>query len=136
MAARARRKRVIRMLAAPRVEKAWAALRAVMRDDTEWVPIDTIGDFLLKRQIDATTVQFNPRDANTRYALEPGLSKYPKGWEPHLVAAALSEAVDKRLVEHERRENGNFFRALPEEVHELWGLQNAQVPIDPKWRTT
>jgi hypothetical protein len=116
------------------VEKAWAAARAVMRDDTEWVSIDEVGDFLAKRQIDATARKFSPQDMNSRYALKPGLSKHPKGWEPHLVAAALSEAVDKRLVEHERRESGNFFRALPSEDHQLWGLQNEQVPRDPTWK--
>lgn len=135
MKARSRRRKKIRLLAQPHVEKAWAATMVLVaaRPDSEWVHIDEIGDFLKKRQLDAHAVKFSERDPSTRYALRPGKTKFPKGWEDHLIATSLSTAADKKLIEHERREDGNYFRALSSEEHDLWGVVDDHVPVNPKW---
>lgn len=125
----------MRLLAKKPEERAWAALVAMGGAD-RWISIDDVGDFLKKRQIDAHAVKFSQRDVNTRYALCPGATKHPKGWEEHLVARALSSCVDKRLVEHERREGGNYFRAIRPEQHDMWGLVDDYVPVDPRWKQT
>jgi len=135
MKRKARNGRKIRLLAKKHEEKAWAAVVAV-GGEHRWVSIDEVGDFLAKRQVDATSVKFSGKDPNSRYALRPGVSKHPKGWEQHGVATALSSCVDKRLLEHQRREDGNYFKAIPPTKHDIWGLVDDYVPIDPQWSQT
>lgn len=135
MKARSRRRRKMRLIASKTEERAWAALMA-MGGVEQWTSIDSVGDFLKKRQIDAQAVNFAERDPNSRYALRPGLTKHPKGWDDHTVAGALSRCVDKQLVEHQRRDDGNYFRAIKPDNHDMWGLVDDYAPIDPRWRQT
>lgn len=130
--------RKMRLLAKKPEERAWAALMALtaLSATGQWFSIDDIGDFLKKRQIDAHAVNFSGKDPSSRYALRPGLTKHPKGWDEHTVAGALSSCVDKKLVEHQRREDGNYFRAIWPEQHDMWGLVDDYAPVDPRWRQT
>lgn len=132
--AKSQRKRAVRLIAKPFVEKAWAAVALLGKHSPDsWVDIDDVGDFLKKRQIDAGLVDFISSDPSTRYALRPGVSQFPKGWDDHSIATALAAAANRQLVQHERRREGNFFKAVFPEDHSLWKVPNTALPQHPTW---
>lgn len=120
-------KRRIQLLGDISEGKAWAATW-LLSQGKFWVPIDDIGDFLRLRQLDAAAVQFNPDDPNTRYALPPRATKWPKGWEDAIVARALSCAVDHRTVDHRKVNGINQFRATAAKDHDLWSYEDTTTP--------
>ena len=120
-------KRRIQLLGRQAEEKAWAATWLLSQGQF-WVPIDDIGDFLRMRQVDAAAVKFHPDDPNTRYALPPGATKWPKGWEDTIVARGLSAAVDHRTLLHRKVDGINQFCAVPAEEHDLWSYENTNTP--------
>lgn len=126
-------KRSVQLLAEPPEEKIWAAL-AVLSSCERWVSIDELGDFLKARQAEAASVKYNEEAAATRYALKPGVTRWPQGWDDDHIARALREAVNRKLVLHDRREDGlNMFKAVSQEDHDVWGLFRYNTPVMPHW---
>jgi hypothetical protein len=111
-------------------EKAWAAVAHLSQCRT-WVHIDTVGDFLLLCQIDAERVDMAAADPNSRYALPRGVTKWPKGWDLHTIASALSSATNHGTLEHASSPNGNMFKAVSAEHHTKWSYTNTSVPQVP-----
>lgn len=119
-----------RLLGTPEEERAWAAV-AYLTSSHRWVHIDTVGDFLRMRQVEATAVKFDSHDPATRYALRPGVTRWPKGWEDPILASALSSAVDHRTVDHVCHGGENYFRARAATDHHPWSYENPSVPAPP-----
>lgn len=129
-----RRNKKIRLLAEAKTEKVWAALSCVQGlRNSEWVPIDVLGDFLKMRQIDARESGHKTTDPATRYALPRSVLKPSSGWTDHDIVSALQDAVDKGLVLHARRADGNYFQSMKKEDHGMWSVRNDGVPTDPRW---
>ncbi len=124
--------RAVRLVATEPEDKVWAAL-VVLGGYEAWVTIDAVGDFLLKRQADASRVKFDPKDPNTRYALQPQLMRWQKGWEDSTIAMALANAVDHDFIEHSRVEGLNIFRAKKLDKSNLWKLRTTSTPTHKSW---
>lgn len=124
------------------LEKMWAAIKllsqyeakkADLGDSKCWVSIDQVCEFLVKRQHDADRVGFKESDPNTRYAIEQSIL-YEKGWRDMAVVHALHKCVDKGLIQHLRREDGNFFTYVPLREQKPWKINNDDTPDLPEWR--
>jgi len=126
-----KRKRQVHLIAEEHVEKAWAAALA-LGGDTTWISLDDIGDFLRMRQLDAAAVKFEESDPNTRYALQPRLTKWKRGWEDAVIATAVSRGLDYEFFEHRRVDSTHMFRAK-KDPDSLWKMKNTSVPTSPKW---
>jgi len=123
--------RKFRLIGELQEEKAWAAVSHLSANRV-WVTIDSVGDFLLMCQADAERVGMLESDPNSRYALPKGVTKWPKGWDLHVIAAALASATNHGTVEHESRDGINMFRAVPADMHTRWSYTNVSVPNVPK----
>ena len=111
-------------------EKAWAAV-AYLSKGVDWVSIDSVGDFLLMCQIDADRVGMAASDTDSRYALPVGVNKWPKGWDLHTIASALSLATNHGTVDHAALPSGNHFKAVLADAHTKWSYTNTSVPAVP-----
>lgn len=116
-------KRRIRLIGNPLEEKAWAAVMWLSKGSA-FVHIDSVGDFLIKCQVNA------PRGdaASERYAARPGVTKLPNGWDLHHIATALSQCVDHKTIQHEVRPDGNYFRGVPAKDHDMWSYKDVSTP--------
>lgn len=135
--------RSVRLIAPKEVEKVWAAVKflsdlkaekAGIEGESCWVSIDEIGEFLKKRQIDAHRVKFDAKNPNTRYAIHPNVVS-SNGWDDdHSVVAAIVEAKDKRLLDHLRKEEVNYFTYVPISDKNLWKVKNTDTPFLEEWK--
>lgn len=114
------------------VEKVWAAT-ALLSRFLHYIPIDTVGDFLRQRQIDAAAVKFDTSDPATRYALPHNSIKFTQGWDDITLVSALAKGERKGYLEVLRIDGVNTFRAKKKDPEALWDLADRSIPVNPKW---
>jgi hypothetical protein len=124
-------KRTTRLIADPILGKMWAAIMA-LGGPGRWVSIDAIGDFLRKRQLDATAVHFVSTDPSTRYAIPPSVLR-KRGWDDSTIAHTLARGYELGLFDQDKAGELNVFRAKKDDGTNLWKLQDTSVPINPAW---
>jgi hypothetical protein len=124
------KKKHFKLIGSEDEEKAWAAVHALTHA-TKWVHIETVGDFLRMRQLDASAVNFDPSDPSTRYALPQRITKWRTGWEDAIISRALSDAIDHGTVVHRRLDDGNYFKSVAVQDHGAWSYSTKSTPLPP-----